>query len=81
MVKNVSFFVFFVFLGGGGVKKNHAGTCSVVLSTKSKYISHILKFIYQTRGFYGKIGPQFKDIVVIRLTENVKIIGRTNGIH
>ena len=61
--------------------KNHAGTCSVVFSTKSKYISHKLKFIYQIRGFYGKNGPQFKEIVVIRLTENVKIVGRTNGIH
>ena len=44
---------------------NHAGTCLVDLATKSKYISHKQKLIYQMRGFYGKIGPQFKEIVVI----------------
>ena len=74
-------FGFFVFLGGGRGIKHHAGTCSVALSSKSIYISHKLKFIYQMRGFHGKIGPQFKDIMVIRLTENEKIVGPTNDIY
>ena len=75
-----TFWIFCIFGRGGGEYKNHAGTCSVVLFTRSKYISHKLKIIYQIRGFYGKIGPQFKDIVVIRLAENVKL-SRTNSIH
>ena len=41
--------------GMGEGYKNHAGTSSVVLSTKSKYVSLKLKSIYHMRVFMTKL--------------------------
>ena len=53
----------------------------MVLSAKGKQISAKQKFIYQMRDILSNLDLILEKIMVIRLTENVKIVGRNNAIH
>ena len=77
--QNVSF-RFFVCLGGWGIKIM-LGHFQFFYLPKSNRFQESRSYSYQIRGFKNKIGPPFKEIVVIRFTGNVKDIGRNNAIH